>query len=132
MTKEQEKAKQALLAINERTSKIPVEHPSSVAIQSPPHPQPFQQVEPDNNIKYTGAQIVGQMGLDLFKIFDPTGVSSYGDVYDAYNQFDRDKSLENFGNLVWEGIGALPLLGKVKLPISLVKYAKAVKRGDTW
>jgi uncharacterized protein YjgD (DUF1641 family) len=64
---------------------------------------------------------------DVFEIFDPTGISSYDDVYRSYK--------EN-GLLSWqtalEGLGALPVIGKVGKGIKAInttnKYLKALNK----
>ena len=64
---------------------------------------------------------------DVFEIFDPTGITSYDDVYRSYK--------EN-GLLSWqtalEGLGALPVIGKVGKGIKAInttnKYLKALNK----
>ncbi len=55
------------------------------------------------------------------KIFDPTGLSSYPDVYYSGKDFVKDPSWSNAGTLALNTLGALPVLGKVTGPIRLNK-----------
>jgi hypothetical protein len=57
------------------------------------------------------------------KIFDPTGVSSYPDVYFAGEDLYKDPSWANAGNLGLNIFGALPMIGKLATPAKLAKVA---------
>ncbi len=74
------------------------------------------------------------------QLLDPTGVTSYGDVADAYSDFKNERSLKNGANLALEVAGALPVIGKLgkvakgfnymsKYAPSLFKMSKLVDKG---
>lgn len=70
-------------------------------------------------------EAMAQLGFDIVKIFDPTGISSYGDVYEAGKRFYEDPSLKNAGLTLWEIVGALPMIGKfAKIPNRFVKISR--------
>jgi hypothetical protein len=77
--------------------------------------------------KYKKTSAGDSLGEDLFEIIDPTGISSYDDVYRSYK--------EN-GLLSWqtglEVLGALPIIGKagkgIKLATTSSKYLKALSK----
>lgn len=62
------------------------------------------------------------------QLADPTGISSYPDVYEAGAQLIENPSWSNLGNLAWETIGALPMLGKVSAPYKAAKTAKLLAK----
>jgi hypothetical protein len=47
------------------------------------------------------------------EIVDPTGISSYGDVYDSYEDLYNNPSWGNAGSALLETLSALPVVGKV-------------------
>ena len=49
----------------------------------------------------------------VIKTFDPTGITSYYDVYQAGKQMYQNPSWSNAGKLALETLGAVPLVGKV-------------------
>jgi hypothetical protein len=57
------------------------------------------------------------------KIFDPTGVSSYPDVYYAGEDLYNNPSWGNAANLGINIFGALPMVGKFAIPAKLQKVA---------
>jgi hypothetical protein len=57
------------------------------------------------------------------KIFDPTGFSSYPDVYFAGEDLYNDPSWANAGNLGVNLFGALPMIGKLATPAKIAKIA---------
>ena len=63
---------------------------------------------------------------DILEILDPTGISSYDDVYRAYNNYKSGKG--SMTDLVLEGTGAIPVLGKFG---KLTKGAKWLKNAAT-
>lgn len=69
-----------------------------------------------------------EVAKGIFQIIDPTGISSYGDVYDAYKAARQDPSIANIGNLAFETLGALPLIGKFATPIKLYKGVKKIEK----
>ena len=63
----------------------------------------------------------------LIKFADPTGISSYYDVYDAGKDLYNNPSLSNAGALGIEVLGALPLVGKLKKAVEL---GSMINKGD--
>ena len=63
----------------------------------------------------------------LIKFADPTGISSYYDVYDAGKDLYNNPSLSNAGALGIEVLGALPLAGKLKKAVEL---GSMINKGD--
>jgi hypothetical protein len=57
------------------------------------------------------------------KLFDPTGVSSWPDVYYSAQELAENPSLANAGNLGFNIFGALPMVGKLAVPAKLAKIA---------
>lgn len=72
-------------------------------------------------------QQVGQIGKDLstelFKIIDPTGISSWGDVRAAYNRLYDAPTIGNGVNLIMETAGAIPMVGKIAKTLKIAKNA---------
>lgn len=66
----------------------------------------------------------------IIKLIDPTGVSSYYDVYKAGQDMYNNPSWSNAGSLAIETLGAIPLVGKFgkmfKLGNKLVKNSTGV------
>lgn len=60
------------------------------------------------------------------KFLDPTGVSSYYDVYQSARDMYNNPSLSNAGSLALELFGALPLVGKIGKAFKIGK--KVIKR----
>jgi hypothetical protein len=79
------------------------------------------------NKKYSNAKKGDSLAEDVFEIFDPTGISSYDDVYRSYKKN---------GLLSWETglevLGALPIIGKagkgIKIANTTSKYLKALSK----
>ena len=63
----------------------------------------------------------------LIKFADPTGISSYYDVYDAGKDLYNNPSWSNAGALGIEVLGALPLVGKLKKAVEL---GSMINKGD--
>lgn len=59
------------------------------------------------------------------KMLDPTGISNYPDVAYAINDAIVDPSKENLLNVGGNILGALPMLGKGRVAINLVRGARA-------
>lgn len=70
----------------------------------------------------------GAIAKLALQIADPTGISSWPDVYQAGARLGEDFSLTNLGSLGLEVVGALPLIGKVTAPFKAAKTAKLLKR----
>ena len=70
----------------------------------------------------------GAVAKGVVQLFDPTGISSYPDVYAAGKEFFQDPTLANAGRLAFETVGALPLIGKVTAPFKAAKTAKIASR----
>lgn len=63
------------------------------------------------------------------QFIDPTGITSYGDVKNAYNKY-RDGT-GTLGNLALEILGALPMIGKVTKPVrAAIRAANATSRSS--
>lgn len=71
----------------------------------------------------------GQIVKSSLQVLDPTGISSYPDVYDAGVNMYNNPSWGNAGNLALETLGALPLIGKVAKPIKLIKSSTKTMEG---
>ena len=69
------------------------------------------------------ADSVKNLGVDVIKFLDPTGVTSWGDAYDAVKHADDFGSTINAGI---EVIGALPVIGKVGKVGKIVKNTEKV------
>ena len=65
--------------------------------------------------------------FNIVKFVDPTGVSSYYDVYDAGKDLYNNPSWSNAGALGIEVLGALPLVGKLKKAVEL---GSMINKGD--
>jgi hypothetical protein len=65
------------------------------------------------------------VAVQVAKMFDPTGISSYPDVYYAGKDLYEGKG--SWGELGLNVIGALPMVGKAKTIFRLAKAAKASK-----
>ena len=76
------------------------------------------------------SSIEGALGKGVVQLLDPTGISSYPDVYDAGKKFFNEPSWGNFGRLAFETVGALPLVGKVTAPFKAAKVAKIASKID--
>lgn len=63
----------------------------------------------------------------IIQIIDPTGISSYGDAYEAVKQATEDPNLKTFSNAALNVVGALPVIGKVTTGIKLGKATKATQ-----
>ena len=63
----------------------------------------------------------------LIKFVDPTGISSYYDVYDAGKDLYNNPSWSNAGALGIEVLGALPLVGKLG---KATKLGSKITKGD--
>lgn len=71
---------------------------------------------------------VAKLALQLA---DPTGVSSYPDVYYSGKELVKNPSWENLGQFGLNVFGALPLMGKLAAPYKATKTAKILARlGD--
>lgn len=68
-----------------------------------------------------------ELGKDVIKLLDPTGISSWGDAYDAIKHIDK-KDVGTWANAGVEIIGALPLVGKVGKLGKLGKIVNGVEK----
>lgn len=55
------------------------------------------------------------------QFIDPTGITSYDDVKDAYDAYSNGTG--TFGNLALQVLGALPMIGKVTKPVRIATRA---------
>lgn len=78
------------------------------------------------NKRNTLRDINDNPAVQIAKIFDPTGISSWPDVKYAYD--DYKKGIGSAGNVALNVLGALPVLGKAKAPLSLFKLANATRK----
>lgn len=64
-------------------------------------------------------------GLSLF---DPTGITSWPDVYKSIKDAIKDGEIsgEEALSITWSVLGALPMIGKVTAPVKLAKMASKV------
>lgn len=75
--------------------------------------------------------VTGAVAKGALQLLDPTGVSSYPDVYYSGKELFNNPSWENAGMFGLNVIGALPLIGKVTTPFKAAKAAKLMSRiGD--
>lgn len=74
------------------------------------------------------SSVEGATAKLALQLADPTGISSYPDVYEAGAQLIENPSWSNLGNLAWETIGALPMLGKISAPYKAAKTAKLLAK----
>lgn len=65
--------------------------------------------------------------FNLVKFADPTGISSYYDVYDAGREMYNNPSWSNAGALGIEVLGAIPLVGKLG---KAVKIGSKIAKGE--
>jgi hypothetical protein len=77
--------------------------------------------------KYKKTSSGDSLGEDIFEIMDPTGISSYDDVYRSY----KDNGLLSWQTGL-EILGALPIIGKagkgIKIATTSSKYLKALSK----
>lgn len=66
--------------------------------------------------------------VQIAKIFDPTGISSWPDVAYAISDYKQGKG--SAGNVALNVLGALPVIGKLKAPIQLYKAGKTLTRSQ--
>lgn len=75
--------------------------------------------------------VTGAVAKGTLQLLDPTGISSYPDVYYSGKELLNNPSWENAGMFGLNVIGALPLIGKVSAPFKAAKTAKLMSRiGD--
>ena len=55
---------------------------------------------------------LGNLAIDVVKLMDPTGITSWGDAYKAIKSIDK-KNPGSISNAVVEPVGALPVVGKI-------------------
>ena len=62
---------------------------------------------------------------EIGEIFDPTGISSYDDVYRSFVNLknNKDRNIGNYVDLGLETLGAVPVIGKAGKLAKLGKYA---------
>ena len=72
----------------------------------------------------------GILAKTAIQVFDPTGISSYPDVYEAGKTFYNNPTLSNVGELGLQTLGALPLIGKLTLPIKLAKGVSKLEKAS--
>lgn len=80
-------------------------------------------VQLDNNITNQTKVSTGELFSDIAKFADPTGILSWGDVYDSWKEA---KDLPGYSSAILETLGALPVIGKVGKLTKLNKFAKYI------
>lgn len=68
------------------------------------------------------------LGKTAVQLLDPTGISSYPDVYYAGKELFNNPTLENGTDFLINLVGALPLIGKFAAPAKIAKAAKRTKK----
>ena len=53
------------------------------------------------------------LGVDTIKFLDPTGVTSWGDAYNAIKKANYTRDVSDITDAAIETLGALPIIGKV-------------------
>ena len=66
------------------------------------------------------------LGVQAAKMFDPTGITSYPDVYYAAKDLSEGKG--SAGNLALSVLGALPMIGKAKTIFHLARASRATDK----
>lgn len=66
----------------------------------------------------------GAIAKGAVQVLDPTGISSWPDVYYSGKEFFENPSWENAGWFALNTLGAIPAIGKVSLPFKASKTAK--------
>lgn len=68
------------------------------------------------------------LGKTTIQLLDPTGISSYPDVYYAGKELFNNPTLENGADFLLNVVGALPLIGKFAAPAKVAKAAKRINK----
>lgn len=68
------------------------------------------------------------LGKTAIQLLDPTGISSYPDVYYAGKELFNNPTLENGADFLLNVVGALPLIGKFAAPAKVAKASKRIKK----
>lgn len=69
----------------------------------------------------------GRIGKSVIQILDPSGISSYPDLINSGKEYIENPSWKNLGNVGFNLISALPLIGKATAPFKGAKMAKLLK-----
>lgn len=81
----------------------------------------------NQNTDYPSFQEINNNALvQTAKIFDPTGISSYPDVYYSGKDLYNNPSWGNAANFGLNLISALPVVGKVAVPLKVAKTASKI------
>jgi len=72
----------------------------------------------------------GILAKTALQIADPTGISSYPDVYAAGRDMYNNPSWKNAGSLGWQTLGALPMMGKVTAAEKIAKGAAKIAEAE--
>lgn len=72
----------------------------------------------------------GILAKTAIQVFDPTGISSYPDVYDAGKTLYNNPTWANAGMFGLQTLGALPLIGKLAAPIKLAKGVSKLEKAS--
>lgn len=78
--------------------------------------------------KNKGRITLKEIGTDIIKLLDPTGISSWGDAKGAISRAADNPNIETISDAVIESAGALPFIGKGGKVLKLVK--PLIKNGN--
>lgn len=77
---------------------------------------------------YNPTTVEGVLAKTALQLADPTGVSSYPDVWYSGKEFLKSPSWAKLGDVGLNTLSALPLIGKVTAPFKAAKMAKLLTR----
>lgn len=77
---------------------------------------------------YKPSTVEGVLAKTAVQLADPTGVSSYPDVFYSGKELWNNPSWDNANDFVLNFVSALPLIGKVTAPFKAAKMAKMLAR----
>lgn len=77
---------------------------------------------------YNPTTVKGVLAKTALQLADPTGVSSYPDVWYSGKEFLKSPSWAKLGDVGLNTLSALPLIGKVTAPFKAAKMAKLLTR----
>jgi len=83
------------------------------------------------SIQRTAEEAGRQTAWLAAQMIDPTGITGYGDVAGAHDEWKKNPSAANSGWYVLAVVGALPLIGKLTAPLKAAKAAKKIKQMTT-
>ena len=114
------------MKLNEMLRVQQEQQPMQMALGGGLNNNPFDKQPPkqkDSNFRKT----YQSTPMNVAKMFDPTGISSYPDV--AYSIDDYNKGKGSKSDIALNVLGALPIIGKAKGLITLAKGTSKTKKG---